>query len=68
MLKNLMRVQKSKKDFSVTNNIWLKDTSLGWKSKGLLAYLLSLPDDEKICVKELAAHSTDGINSNLHKD
>ncbi|HEY8804142.1 MAG TPA: hypothetical protein VIM42_03375 [Clostridium sp.] len=58
MLQIITRVQKSK-DFSVNNNTWLKDTSLEWKVKGLLAYLLTLPDDEQICVKELATNSTD---------
>ena len=58
-----MRVQKNKEDPSVTNNTWLKTTSLGWKSKGLLAYLLSLPTDEKICSEKLATHSTYGINN-----
>jgi hypothetical protein len=41
----------------------LQDVNLSWKAKGILAYLLSLPDDWQIRVKELENHSTDGRDS-----
>lgn len=41
----------------------LHDKELSWKAKGLLAYLLSLPDDWKIYQSELQNHATDGKDS-----
>lgn len=41
----------------------LQDDRLSWKSKGLLAYLLSLPDDWQIYINELKNHSRDGRDS-----
>lgn len=41
----------------------LNDTNLSWKAKGILAYLLSLPDDWKIYENELVKHSRDGKES-----
>ena len=42
------------------SNKHLKDENLSWQSKGLLSYLLSLPDDWKIYANELTKHSKDG--------
>lgn len=41
----------------------LKDNKLSWKAKGILSYLLSLPDDWQIYETELVKHSTDGRDS-----
>lgn len=41
----------------------LQDKNLSWKAKGLLSYLLSLPDDWQVYVNELKEHSTDGRDS-----
>lgn len=41
----------------------LNDENLSWKAKGLLAYLLSKPDDWQIYVKDLIKRSTDGRDS-----
>ena len=41
----------------------LQDKTLSWKAKGLLAYLLSLPDDWQIYLSELSNHATDGKDS-----
>ena len=41
----------------------LQDTRLSWKSKGLLSYLLSLPDDWKVYINELKNHAKDGRDS-----
>jgi len=41
----------------------LQDKTISWKSKGLLSYLLSLPDDWQIYVNELKNHSKDGRDS-----
>jgi hypothetical protein len=61
-MKTMIRIEKSR-DFSIINNTGLRDRILSWKAKGLLAYLLSLPDDWQIYVEELSNHSRDGIDS-----
>lgn len=41
----------------------LQDRGLSWKAKGILAYLLSLPDNWKLYQSELVTHSKDGKES-----
>ena len=38
------RVNKDK-NYTTINNTGLKDKRLSWKAKGILAYILTLPDD-----------------------
>ncbi|MGR5875594.1 hypothetical protein ACT7DH_27750 [Bacillus pacificus] len=42
-----MGIFRVKKDvnYSVIHNTPLRDEKLSWRAKGLLAYMLSLPDD-----------------------
>ncbi|TKI88055.1 DNA-binding protein, partial [Bacillus wiedmannii] len=40
----IFRVKKDN-NYSVINNTGLKDKRLSWKAKGILAYILTLPDD-----------------------
>lgn len=39
------------------------DASLSWKAKGLLLYMLSMPDDWEFYVSELKNHASDGRDS-----
>ena len=50
-------------NFTVMSNHHLRDVNLSLKAKGLLSYLLSLPDDWHIYVSELVKHSADGKES-----
>ena len=52
--------EKKERDFTVINNTFIKDVSLSWKAKGLMAYLLSLPDDWEIHLSEVENHAADG--------
>lgn len=54
-----IRVQKNK-DYSVINNTGLNDSNLSFKAKGILAYLLSKPDNWTCQVQDLSKNSTDG--------
>lgn len=56
----ILRSQHKKGNFVILSKNFLQDKTLSLKAKGLLAYLLSLPDDWKIYVNELSVHSTDG--------
>ncbi|MCB2300434.1 helix-turn-helix domain-containing protein [Clostridium tagluense] len=57
-----IRVQKNK-DYSVISNVGLNDSSLSFKAKGILAYLLSKPDDWTCQVQDLSKNATDGRDS-----
>jgi len=54
------RINKKKQNFVILDKAFLQDVRLSWKSKGLLAYLLSLPDDWRISARELVRHASDG--------
>ena len=42
-------------DFTIMSNVHLRDNQLSLKAKGLLSYMLSLPDDWKFSVQGLAS-------------
>ncbi|PGT59606.1 replication protein [Bacillus cereus] len=56
-----MGIFRVKKDtnYSVIHNTPLRDENLSWRAKGLLAYMLSLPDDWTFHVTELSRHAKD---------
>jgi hypothetical protein len=47
--------------YSMISNQATQDSKLSFKARGLLCYLLSLPDDWKIYTEELCNHTTDGV-------
>ena len=58
----MIRVEK-KTNYVVMNKEALENINLSWKAKGLLVYLLSLPDNWQIYIDELSSHAKDGIDS-----
>ncbi|GED14829.1 helix-turn-helix domain-containing protein [Aneurinibacillus migulanus] len=58
--KTVYRVKKDT-NFIVMNKTGLQDKQLSWKAKGLLAYMLSMPDNWKFHNEELATHSPEGV-------
>lgn len=54
-----IRVAKTK-NYSVINNDFLRRNDLSWKAKGILTYVLTLPDDWNINLKEVMKHATEG--------
>jgi len=46
-----------KENYVMLDKGFLNDTRLSWKAKGLLAYMLSLPNDWSFCISNLATHS-----------
>lgn len=58
-----IRNVKKKNPFVQIDKEALQDSTISWKAKGLLAYLLSLPDDWRVYVSELTNHSKDGKDS-----
>lgn len=59
----IIRVSKRDCPYVIVDKTALNDNRLSWKAKGLLCYLLSLPDDWKINLRELTTHSSDGRDS-----
>ena len=57
-----LRVKKNT-NYTTIANYHLRDESLTWKAKGLLTYLLHLPDDWEIKITQLAKASKDKIDS-----
>lgn len=58
----VFRVQKSK-NYTVMSNYHLKDKNLSFKAKGMLSFMLSLPDDWDYSLSGLTAVSKEGIRS-----
>lgn len=54
---------KKETNYTVLDNTFIKDCSLSWKAKGVMTYLLSLPEDWEIYLSELQNHATDGRDS-----
>ena len=55
--------KKAGNNFTILSNDFLEDKKLSLKAKGLLAYILSLPDDWKIWFEEIVQHHSDGITA-----
>lgn len=59
--KTIMRVKKDKNNpYIMLNKEFVNDTSLSFKAKGILLYLLSKPDNWRIMVCDLINSSIDG--------
>ncbi len=54
-----IRVQK-KKNFTVVNNQFIFEKGLSLKSKGLLVWMLALPENWELYVENVIKHHTDG--------
>ncbi|MFD2254371.1 conserved phage C-terminal domain-containing protein [Lactococcus formosensis subsp. bovis] len=50
-------------NFTILSNEFLRDENLSLKAKGLLSYILSLPDDWKIYFEEISNHHTDSAKA-----
>ena len=55
-----MIIRSNKDRWTTVDNMWVKDITLSAKAKGILLYILSLPDDWDLHVNELVTHFTDG--------
>jgi len=51
---------KHKSEFFQMNNEAIQDPSLSWAARGLLAYLISMPEKWDVHLTELFRRSTDG--------
>ena len=56
----IIRIQKKRSSFVTMDKGFLENNNLSYKAKGILAYLLSKPDNWKVIVGDLINHSKDG--------
>jgi hypothetical protein len=59
-LNEVIRVVKRPSSFVTIDKTFLEDSRLSFKAKGILAYLLSKPDNWKVIVANLVNYSSDG--------
>ena len=51
--------QSKTNNYSIIHNEILRRNDISWKAKGIMCYILSLPDDWVIYLEELIEHATD---------
>jgi len=61
--KLVRRLMRFERDFTQIPNTWLRDPKTGWRSKGVLVYLLSHQDGFEISLKGLANVGPDGYTA-----
>ncbi len=61
----IVRVKKDPGDFFLMSKEPIEDPGLSWKAKGMLAYLMSKPNDWQIWVNDLVKRATDGRDAVL---
>lgn len=59
-LDEIIRVRRCPNNFVIMDKTFLEDTRLSFKAKGILAYLLSKPDNWKVIVGNLVNYAVDG--------
>jgi len=57
------KIKNKENPYVMINKEWVNDATMSAKSKGILLYLLSLPDDWIIHEIEIVKHFTDGEKS-----
>lgn len=63
MSSGIVRVRRRTSAYVMMDKTALMDARLSWRAKGLLAHLLSRPDDWKVLVSDLVRHAKDGRDS-----
>ena len=59
--KTIFRIEKDKKNpFAMVDKGVLSDSTISWKSKGILVYLLSKPDDWNVVMSDIINKAKDG--------
>ena len=61
----IVRVKKDPGDFFLMAKKPIEDPRMSWKAKGILAYLMSKPNDWQVWVKDLIKRSSDGRDAVL---
>lgn len=62
---NKIKRRRPSKNYSVLPNAMLQDSALTWRARGLLAFILSLPDDWDIQKTTLHKHAKEGRDATM---
>ncbi len=62
---SIIRTKRKKHNFSIIDNSGLKDKTLSWKATGMLAYLMTKPDNWQISVANLTGSKSDKRDSTI---
>jgi hypothetical protein len=57
---SIIRSPRRQKDFTILDNVIIRDPSLSFKARGLLAYLLSMPDNWRTTADAIARNCLEG--------
>ena len=49
----ILRIQKKQRNFMILDKGFARDKRLTWQARGLMVYLMTLPHDWKLYLKEL---------------
>lgn len=55
-----IKVSRKEKDFTIVDNGYIRRNDLSWKAKGMMTYILHLPQDWNVSLTEVMRHATDG--------
>lgn len=61
--KTIIRIQKRENPYLMIDKKCINDERLSWKAKGILAYLLSKPDDWQVYLADLKQRARDGVKA-----
>lgn len=59
----IYRLQKKEHNYVVLDKRFLQNREISWQAKGLLSYMLSMPDDWQFNLRDLAKRSVNGRDS-----
>ncbi|TGK10711.1 hypothetical protein [Leptospira stimsonii] len=61
----IFHAERTDRDFTIVTNVWIRDSRLSWKARGLLIFLLQLPPDWAVNSEELQTHASDKKDSTI---
>lgn len=61
----IFHAERTDRDFTIVTNVWIRDSRLSWKARGILIFLLQLPPDWAVNSEELQTHASDKKDSTI---
>ncbi|PJZ51492.1 hypothetical protein [Leptospira adleri] len=61
----IFHAERPERDFTIVTNVWIRDSRLSWKARGILIFLLQLPPDWAVNSEELQTHASDKKESTI---
>lgn len=61
----IFHAERTERDYTIVTNVWIRDSRLSWKARGILIFLLQLPPDWAVNSEELQTHASDKKESTI---